>query len=180
MKSPLIAKVQHVVAGAAVLAAAALMQACNNDPNQTKLQYVPDMADSASVKPQRDFLAPPEGAVAMNAILYPATIEESATLLKNPFPASPEIEAKGQVLYDTFCIPCHGADAKGQGSITDLFPPPPDLTLEGSVGRTDGFLFHKITFGGPIMPAMGHSISAHERWQIVHYVRVLQQKASGN
>jgi len=154
-----------------------LAVACNNDPNQTKMQYVPDMADGPVVKPQRDFLAPPDGAVAMNAILYPATIEESEKVLKNPFPPGPEIEARGKVLFDTFCIPCHGADAKGQGSITDLFPPPPDISLASYLTRGDGFFFHKITFGGPIMPALGHSISAHERWQIVHYLRTIQKQA---
>jgi mono/diheme cytochrome c family protein len=37
--------------------------ACKGDPNKTKLQYVPDMADSPALKSQRDFLQPPEGTV---------------------------------------------------------------------------------------------------------------------
>ena len=156
-----------------------LGSSCNNDPNVTKMQYVPDMADSAAVKPQRDFLAPPEGSVTMNAILYPASIEESEKVLKNPFPSNPQMADRGKVLFETFCIPCHGLVGKGDGSITDLYPPPPDISAASYLQRGDGFFFHKITFGGPIMPSLGHAISAQERWQIVQYLRVLQGQTSG-
>jgi len=159
------------------LAALVVAPGCSPDPNTTKLQYVPDMADTAAIKAQRDFLNPPEGSVATNAILYPATIEESEKILRNPFPAAAESEAQGKKLYDTFCISCHGDDGKGKGSVTDLYPQPPDITNEAYVTRQDGFFFHKITFGGAIMPAYGYSISPHERWHIVHYVRVLQRAA---
>ena len=152
---------------------------CNNDPNTTKMQYVPDMADSSTVKPQREYLAPPEGSVSMNAILYPETMEESEKVLKNPFPANEQTEELGKVLFNSFCIPCHGEDGQGKGSITDVFPMPPDITSEAYVQRGDGMFFHKITFGGPIMPSLGHAISAHERWQIVHYVRKMQRQNSG-
>lgn len=159
----------------------AILVACNGSPDTTKLQYVPDMADGPQVKAQRDFLAPPEGSVTMNAILYPTTIEESEKVLKNPLPGGEEVIARGKVLFETFCAVCHGPDGKGhkdgENRVTDLFPPPPDITAESYLSRGDGFFFHKITFGGPIMPSLGHSISAHERWQIVHYLRTLQKPA---
>ena len=37
--------------------------------NTTKLQYMPDMADTPTVKAQESFLNPPEHSVARNAIL---------------------------------------------------------------------------------------------------------------
>lgn len=168
-------QLMNVRTGAAVLAAALMLCGCHGDPNETKMQYTPDMADSAAIKSQREFLEPPEGSVALTAILYPATIEESEKVLQNPFPANEQVVAKGKQLYNTYCIVCHGADAKGQGFLGDTYPRPPDLTIEPNLKRGDGFFFHKITFGGPIMPGYGHAISAHERWQIVHYLRVLQK-----
>ena len=154
------------------------LSACHGDPNQTKLQYMPDMADAPTVKPYKDFLDPPEHSVPMFAILYPATAEESEKVLRNPYPASPDVVQHGKQLFDTFCIPCHGADAKGGGSITDIFPRPPDITAEMYAKRADGFFFHRITFGSvsTIMPGYGHAISANERWQIVHYVKSLQKR----
>ena len=163
---------------ASLVLSLAALAACN-DPNTTKLQYAPDMADSAALKSQRDFLDPPAGSISTGAILYPATIEQSEQLLRNPLPTTKEAEAAGKVLYDTFCITCHGVDGKGQGTITDLYPMAPDLTHPVNDTRQDGFYFHKITFGGAIMPGYGHAIAAHERWQIAHYLRVLQRRAKG-
>ena len=144
------------------------------DPTQPKVQYVPDMADAPTMKPQENYLDPPEGAVSTNAILYPATAEEAEKNLQNPLPNEPQVVALGEKTYNTFCIPCHGAEAKGDGSITDLYPRPPDLTTEIYQKRADGFFFHRITFGANIMPGYGHAIMPHERWAAVHYLRKLQ------
>jgi len=144
------------------------------DPTQPKVQYVPDMADAPTMKPQENYLEPPEGAVSSSAILYPATVEEAEKNLKNPLPNEPQVVALGEKTFNTFCIPCHGAAAKGDGSITDLYPRPPDLTAEIYQKRGDGFFFHRITFGANIMPGYGHAIMPHERWATVHYLRKLQ------
>ena len=156
------------------------LSSCDKDPNATKLQYMPDMADSPTVKAQEDYISPPDGSVAMNAILYPATAEESEKQLQNPFAGAAEAEAKvhlaaGQALYDTYCAVCHGIAAKGDGYIVDKFPRPPDLAAEPYLSRADGFFFHRITFGSAIMPSYGHAISPHERWQIILHLRTLQK-----
>ncbi len=154
-----------------------VVAACHRDGNQTKLQWMPDMADSPTVKAQESFIDPPDHAVSTQAILYPATAEESEKLLQNPYPASADMVAKGKEMYDTYCTVCHGADAKGGGQITDLFPRPPDITMDLYAKRADGFFFHRITFGGvAMMPAYGYAITPAERWQIVHYLRTLQKK----
>ncbi len=152
---------------------------CHRDGNTTKLQWMPDMADSPTVKPQEAYIDPPDHSVSTQAILYPATAEESEKLLQNPYPASADMIAKGKTMYDTYCTVCHGPDAKGDGQITDLFPRPPDLTIDVYNKRGDGYFFHRITFGGvALMPAYGYAITPSERWQIVHYLRTLQKKGS--
>jgi mono/diheme cytochrome c family protein len=152
----------------------AIAKLIGGDPTQTKVQYVPDMADSPTMKPQESFLEPPEGAVASNAVLYPKTIEEAEANLKNPLPNDQQVVALGEKMFNTYCIPCHGAAAKGDGSITDVYPKPPDITTEMYQKKGDGFFFYRITFGANIMPGYGHATAPHERWAIVHYLRKLQ------
>ena len=157
--------------GAAIVAAG-LMVGC--DSTQPKIQYVPDMADAPTLKPQENYLEPPEHSVATNAVLYPKTVEDAEANLKNPLPSDERVLALGEKMYGTYCIPCHGAAANGDGSITDLYPKPPDILTEAYQKRGDGFYFYRITFGGNIMPGYGHATLPFERWAIVHYVRKLQ------
>ena len=152
----------------------AIAKLLGGDSSQPKVQYVPDMADAPTMKPQENYLEPPEGAVATNAILYPKTVEEAEKTLKNPLPPEAQVVDLGQRTYNTFCTPCHGAEAKGDGSITDVYPRPPDITSEAYQTRGDGFFFYRITFGGAMMPGYGHAISVDERWAIVAYLRTLQ------
>jgi mono/diheme cytochrome c family protein len=161
-------------------AAALLASACNLDPETTKVQYMPDMADAPTVKAQENYLDPPPGSVPLTTPLYPKTIEEAEKVLTMPprLAADPDITEKGKALFNTFCIPCHGADAKGHGSIISAgFPQPPDITHPTYAARGDGFFFYRITFGSAsgVMPSYGYAISVHERWQIVNYLRTLQK-----
>lgn len=150
---------------------------CTKNPDQTKMQYVPDMADSAALKSQRDFLQPPEGAVTRTAILYPATLEDAEKNLQNPIPPSAEASAQGKSLWNKFCIPCHGSAGDSNGSITDVYPKPPNIVAKDYPVHKDGFFFHTITFGGALMPSYGHAISPEERWLIAHYIHDLQRMA---
>jgi cytochrome c5 len=152
----------------------AIAKMLGGDNSQPKVQYVPDMADAPTMKPQENYIDPPEGSVATTAILYPKTVEEAEANLKNPLPNEPQVLALGEKTYNTFCVPCHGAAAKGDGSITDVYPQPPDLTSEAYQKRADGFFFYRITFGANIMPGYGHATMPHERWATVHYLRKLQ------
>ncbi len=154
-----------------------LFVGCIPDGNQTKLQYMPDMADSPAVKAQLDYLDPPEGSIATNAIFYAKDSTEAEGLFKNPFLGRPNEEAdrrKGKDLYLGFCTPCHGTGAKGDGSVTDKYPKPPDLTTLAYQKRQDGFFYHTITKGVRNMPGYGHSITSDERWRIVLHLRKLQ------
>lgn len=161
--------------------------ACSRDPGITKLQYMPDMADSPTQKTQRNYIDPPEGSVAMNSFPYPKTVEEAEKILTMParIVSDDAQTAEGKKMYETYCMVCHGADAKGAGSVVGkegevgLMAPPPDLTVPAYVGRGDGFYFYRITFGANIMPAYGYATTPVERWQTVKYLRTLQ-KAGGN
>lgn len=156
------------------------LTACDHGPNGRKIQYVPDMADSPAPKAQKEYLDPPAFAVAMNATPYPKTVEEAEQMLKTPdaIAADPKTPEKGKQHYETFCVPCHGKDAKGIGTLGNVgAPQPPDITSATYATKGDGFFFYRITFGSAstLMPGYGHAISTHERWQIVAHLRNLQK-----
>jgi mono/diheme cytochrome c family protein len=162
----------HKPIATVLLSGLALFTACDN--TQPKIQYVPDMADAPTMKPQENYLEAPEHAVAMNAILYPKTVEEAETNLKNPLPSDDRTLKLGERMFNTYCTPCHGASGKGDGSITDVYVKPPDITDAAYLKRQDGFFFYRITFGANVMPGYGHATLPHERWAIVKYLRKLQ------
>jgi hypothetical protein len=51
----------------------------------------------------------------------------------------------------------------------------PPLLTESARGRSDGYLYSILRYGRGIMGKYGDKIpNAHDRWQVVNYVRSLQ------
>jgi mono/diheme cytochrome c family protein len=100
----------------------------------------------------------------------------AAQTLRNPVPMSPESAERGKVLFGHFCVPCHGADGKGQGPVSAKFVAPPPLDGDAQKGRADGYIYATIRQGSlsTLMPAYGYRMTEQERWDLVNYVRALQ------
>ena len=146
------------------------------DKQTPKLQYMPDMADNATVKPQESPLPPPRFSVAMDQDLFPDTPEKSEQILQSPIASDEANLAAGKKLWGIYCQVCHGADGKGKHSMTDAYTAaPPDITASVFQTRGDGFFFYRITNGATLMPAYGHATEVNERWQIILYLRQLQR-----
>lgn len=157
------------------------LSACRFDDQQTKLQYMPDMADSPTVKAQESFIAPPEGAMALTTVesmnpVYPGSFEEADRLtMPAEILSEPDGLLYGKMHYTTFCAVCHGGDGRSKESVIGQWVVAPDLTDEKFVNYSDGEIFYRITFGTSVMPSYGHATDVGERWQIVRYLRELQQ-----
>src|SRR5512143_190970 len=83
----------------------------------------------------------------------------------------------GKNLFNTFCIPCHGLQGKGNGPVASAYAPQPaDLTSPGIQGLADGELFLVITNGFSTMPSFRKQLQPDERWDVVNYVRSFGQK----
>jgi len=94
-----------------------------------------------------------------------------------PAPASnPRDLAEGQASYLT-CAECHGATGKGNGVYGQgTYPNATDLTSRDAKEKSDAELFwytkNGISFAG--MPAFDKQFKDAEIWQIVAYMRALQ------
>lgn len=152
-----------------------------SEGNETKIQFMPDMADVPVVKPQLSYIDPPENSVAVNAIIYPEDWSIAEKEFRSPYKKGfgnyEDVLVDGKKLYNTYCAVCHGEDGKGEGYLGTSYPiPVADITREELAARGDGHFFMQITRGGAMMPGYGHAISPIERWQIVAYLRQLQGK----
>jgi mono/diheme cytochrome c family protein len=90
--------------------------------------------------------------------------------------------ARGQRLYQTYCLMCHGADGKGTGPVAKGLPhPPADLThhFHRAPGDGDAYLFWRVSEGGQVepfkssqsaMPAYKTVLSEDQRWDLLAYV----------
>ena len=113
--------------------------------------------------------------------LVNAGLEDSLDILTelknvaNPVPRTSASLARGQLLYDTYCIVCHGPAGHSDGTVVPKFVPPPDITQPTTQQRSDGYIYAMIKQGRGIMPKYGDKIrDATDRWDVVNYVRKLQ------
>ena len=84
---------------------------------------------------------------------------------------------RGEVVFKTNCILCHGVKGDGKGRASVLFDPPPaDLTRSE---KNDEYKRMIITMGGKamgrseVMPVWGEQISAQEIDDVVAYLRTI-------
>jgi mono/diheme cytochrome c family protein len=109
----------------------------------------------------------------------PMTLEAMTVKMKNPYTATPKDLAHGKELFMNNCAPCHGENATGNGPVAHLLHDPPKNLVSGtSKDLPDGYIYGVIRDGILLMPSYDDAMSAHERWDVVMYVRSLQQSAN--
>src|SRR5262249_10938727 len=104
--------------------------AYHHNPDSPGYELLPDMARSvpydafAPTPVTRDGLTyqlPVVGTIARGAPLpfhYAATTQDAERAgreLRNPYPHTREVLARGHAIYTTFCTPCHGPMGAGDG-----------------------------------------------------------------
>jgi mono/diheme cytochrome c family protein len=93
---------------------------------------------------------------------------------RNPVPANSESVAAGKKLFDNYCVPCHGMNAKGNNGVAA------DLTAPAAQSQTDGALFWKISQGHSPMPSFANTLTAHQGWDVINYIRTLASAPAQN
>jgi len=138
-----------------------------------QLNWISLMEIQPSFRPMEDPLPLPErsvpvqGAVSIQGLGSP----------DNPVPADDVSLQRGEILYQLHCALCHGESGEGDGPIAGFLDwQPADLSTPGLVMSNDGAIFLTITNGIPDrMPALRENLLVRERWDVVNFVRNLQQ-----
>jgi mono/diheme cytochrome c family protein len=113
---------------------------------------------------------------------------EAGAVLLTPtetLPASPELIALGEKIYQKHCAACHGLDGRGNGEAAYLLYPKPRDFVAARYRQistwervsTDEDLYLTISRGmpGSAMPSWAH-LSEEQRWGLVHYVKSFAEK----
>lgn len=111
---------------------------------------------------------------------YPNTAEgyeQAGRELHSPIPMTPATVEQGKAIYEKFCIECHGATGKGDGTVVSKggYPPPPAYDGAQLGTLPEGKMFHSITYGRNLaMGSHASQINHKERWLVIQYVKYLQ------
>jgi mono/diheme cytochrome c family protein len=139
------------------------------------LRWVDNMTQTPRIVTGERVFAMPAGVIARGgSVILPREQRELAAKIPNPLKVSAESVAVGKERYQTFCLPCHGPEAKGgvTGPVAVKFVPTPDLTnAQLQAGRTDGYWHSYIMAGGAVMPSYSEAMSSEEAWHIVNFLR---------
>jgi mono/diheme cytochrome c family protein len=186
---------------AAAVMALGLSSCLHEEPTYV---YMPDMVYQPSMKAQSmgSMLMPVKGTIPRDYVPYPysningqapvpgsAQAKENAangivpsssdagypgTALKNPLRPTMATLKRGQTIFNTYCIVCHGPNGLGDGYVVPRYPRPPSLQSDKVRNWPDGNIYHVITMGQNVMPSYASQIAPGDRWAVIHYVRALQ------
>jgi len=126
-------------------------------------------------------------AAAVPLLLTPALADKDewkapaeAAKVKNPVAPSKESVARGEAVYRTSCLDCHGPQGHGDGKqAKGLSKKPADLAAEIHA-YSDGDLFWKVSEGKRPMPGFKKDLKEEQRWDVVNYLRkAIQAPAKG-
>lgn len=152
------------------------------------LPFNDDMVDS-QIKTGQVMRPKVDGTVALGSLEDFSESKEAATQFENPRSEDFLSITNGRRLYEANCYACHGNVAPRleeykPGPVLQFGMPAPNLGHEiyhraenPSLGKTDGYFFATVRYGGlAIMPALGYKLSANEIWDVINYVRSVQEQ----
>ncbi len=101
----------------------------------------------------------------------------SANALKSDLVKEPASVVEGKKIFNATCAVCHGETGKGNGAASVALTPHPANFLSIEIeDESDGAIFWKLTEGNPPMASYKTLLTENQRWQLVAYIRSLEQK----
>ena len=151
-------------------------------------EYFPDMARTArynAFEANPNFAdgstlqVPPAGTIPRGLLpLSSEALTPAGTTPENPFKTDDASAVeRGAVVFNTYCVPCHGATAAGDGLVVQHgFPAPPTLLRARTRAMSDAQIFGIISNGSGAMPSYAVQVSRDDRWKAILHVRKLQSE----
>jgi len=143
--------------------------------------FIRDMYDQISVKPQEGVpRALPENSVPTVGKGLPTDLPRDAVtplIGENPIPYSNESVARGREHDEAHCLVCHGDSGAGDGPVAAKGAKPWwPLGSPQTQNRSDQHIFAQIWAGNAVMGSYRWSLEPEEIWDLVNYVRSLDQR----
>lgn len=142
-----------------------------------KIDWISFMEIQPSYSAQEDPLPLPPDSVPVQGAAYVSGLGAPV----NPVKSDDLSLQRGKQLYEINCALCHGPEGRGNGPFAAfLVNYKPANLLQGSpVTGSDGSMFIVISNGVPgRMPALRENLpTPRDRWDVVNYVRQLQEQA---
>lgn len=136
------------------------------------------MHDQPSVRVEKALLIPPPAGVvpALGTVVKTDYSSVDGVTLTAPYALEAESAARGKALYNVYCMPCHGETGKANTRIAlKMDVTPFDVVQDSTKALTDGEIFVKIVASQGLMPNYRNELEDNEAWDVVAYVRSLQQ-----
>ncbi len=142
-----------------------------------KINWISSMEIQPSYRPMEEPLPLPARSVPVQGVAYIPQLGVPS----NPVTADSNSLTRGKKYFDSSCALCHGQSGEGNGPFSGFltkFPPVSLVDLDRK-SLSDGAIFMTITDGVPgRMPHLRENLPTAElRWDVVNYVRLLQQQA---
>jgi mono/diheme cytochrome c family protein len=102
-------------------------------------------------------------------------VPEGWRRIPTPYAATEESLARGQRVYQSFCLGCHGPVGDGMGPAQRyLYPPPLNFTVLRNRGISGGILYYQIMNGitGTAMPYFKKDLESEKIWDVGNYLAV--------
>lgn len=95
--------------------------------------------------------------------------------LKSPLIENEAVIAEGKVLYEKFCVQCHGPKGQADGKVITVGNHPPPGAYDGALkDLPEGKMFHTITYGKGVMGPHASLLKKEQRWKVIAYIKTLQ------
>jgi len=106
----------------------------------------------------------------------PEAYELSASIV-SPLSGTEAEVTKGKIIYEKYCMHCHGKSGKGDGKVVTVGNHPPPGAYDGPLkDLPEGKMFHTLTYGKGMMGQHASQLNKEELWLVIAYVKTLQGK----
>jgi mono/diheme cytochrome c family protein len=169
----------------AALVALLLVAACNPDDAVHHIGWFATMRHQRSFKPYAMPRALVAGTIPVTGHEPDSLSMTEAARLVNPRTRTSESLNRGKWVYETYCLVCHGAAGRGDGPVSTAGGGPfigvRSLVSDTLARKADGYIYgvavYALPMGRGLMPRYGDKVRGTDRWDLVNYIRSLQQQA---
>lgn len=151
------------------------LEQMNTQPRCQTWEHCAYFPDGRTMQP------PPQGTLPREAILDRPALTSGAVngqeVTEVPLPMTRARLLEGRRHFEVACALCHGFDGSGESIVASkmrLRRPPP-LIDAAARALPAGRIFNVISNGYGLMPPLYDVLSNEARWEVVAYVKVLQQ-----